>query len=293
MAWARISDDFHDHSKVAELTVDLEGLASLGLWTLALSWVRADRRRAGIVPTGIAMRFSAGHGKQLASRLVQASLWDEIPGGWRFHDFEDIYTPEDLAQKRAEAGRMGGRRSGQVRRERASGSKNEATSKQSASENEAKSPEASHARAGATTHYPDASYEASPPLSPPEGDGGEPPKKPRQRGWRIENDDFKVTDEMVAWARKEVPGVDGRRETEKFLDHWRSASGATASKRDWVAAWRNWMRKAAERLPSNVVALRRDQPAPNGYRPPTTDARVAQALALGDLFPDDDPQEIR
>jgi hypothetical protein len=169
MAWARISDDFHDHAKVAELTVDLEGLAALGLWTLALSWVRADRRRAGIVPVGIAMRLSAGNGKQLASRLVDAQLWDEVPGGWRFHDFDQVYTPEDLAQKRAEAGRRGGVASGQTRRAKAEGSKNEANLKQFDSFREAKQAEASRARPGATTHYPDASYEASPPLSPPEG----------------------------------------------------------------------------------------------------------------------------
>ena len=56
---------------------------------------------------------------------------------------------------------------------------------------------------------------------------------------------------MVAWARKEVPNVDGRTETEKFMDHWKAASGATSRKKDWVAAWRNWMRNADERLGRN------------------------------------------
>lgn len=61
-------------------------------------------------------------------------------------------------------------------------------------------------------------------------------------------DDFAVTAEMVAWHQANTPHVDGRRETEKFIDHWRSASGANARKRDWVAAWRNWMRKADDDL---------------------------------------------
>jgi hypothetical protein len=52
---------------------------------------------------------------------------------------------------------------------------------------------------------------------------------------------------MVAWARANVPAVDGKRETDKFVDHWTAASGANARKRDWAAAWRNWMRQADER----------------------------------------------
>lgn len=92
-------------------------------------------------------------------------------------------------------------------------------------------------------------------------------------------EDFTVTPEMVAWARANVPHVDGRRETEKFVDHWRSASGAAARKTDWVAAWRNWMRKADER----PTAVRR---LPNGSRTPTTTQRVNDALAL--LRPEED-----
>lgn len=276
MAWARISDDFHDHPKVAELTVDLEGLAAMGLWTLALSWVRADRRRAGVVPTGIAVRLSAGNGKQLASRLVEAELWDEVPGGWRFHDFDHIYTPEDLAQKRAEAGRKGGRASGQTRRAKAQGTKPEANPKQSASVSEAKQAEASHARPGATTHYPEASYEASSPLSPPEGANG----NRRKRATRIP-DDFTVTPEMVEWAQERVPHVDGRHETEKFVNYWQ-AKGSNATKLDWPATWRNWMLTAGERTPSNVLALPvgRLNGTPNGRRPSSTDRAVAEGLAV-------------
>ena len=53
---------------------------------------------------------------------------------------------------------------------------------------------------------------------------------------------------MAEWARREVPGLigagRGMYETERFIDYYRSASGANARKIDWPAAWRNWMRKA-------------------------------------------------
>lgn len=90
-------------------------------------------------------------------------------------------------------------------------------------------------------------------------------------------DDFAVTPEMVTWARVHVPHVDGKRETERFIDHWHQASGRTASKRDWIAAWRNWMREADDRLGRNGGPGRGAAPA---VRPSTTDQRVAQAEAL-------------
>ena len=68
---------------------------------------------------------------------------------------------------------------------------------------------------------------------------------PRKRGTRIP-ENFPVTPEMVAWARAQCPNVDGRHETAKFVDYWTAASGRNAVKLDWVATWRNWMRKAEE-----------------------------------------------
>jgi hypothetical protein len=84
---------------------------------------------------------------------------------------------------------------------------------------------------------------------------------------------------MVEWARIEVPNVDGRYETAKFVDYWRGKSGQAATKKDWAATWRNWMRKANESQPSNVVAIR---------RPSTTDQRVAVALELAAKYAEED-----
>lgn len=67
-----------------------------------------------------------------------------------------------------------------------------------------------------------------------------------KRGTRIP-DDFAVTSAMVEWARENTPTVDGRRETEKFINYWRGKTGKDATKLDWPATWRNWMLNAAER----------------------------------------------
>lgn len=79
---------------------------------------------------------------------------------------------------------------------------------------------------------------------------GAPDKSDAKRGTRIP-DDFEVTEKMQQWARENVPSVDTRFETQRFINHWTAASGSKAVKRDWVATWRNWMlnekKYAAER----------------------------------------------
>ncbi len=66
---------------------------------------------------------------------------------------------------------------------------------------------------------------------------------PRKRGTRIP-EPFLLTAEMRRWGADEVPGLDLDQHTREFVDHWRAASGQNAVKVDWVATWRNWMRKA-------------------------------------------------
>lgn len=53
---------------------------------------------------------------------------------------------------------------------------------------------------------------------------------------------FEVTVEMQEWANRECPNVDRAHETKQFQDYHR-ARGSTF--KDWPAAWRTWMRKAA------------------------------------------------
>ncbi len=61
---------------------------------------------------------------------------------------------------------------------------------------------------------------------------------------------FKVTAEMLSWLKEKGFRVDWRAETEKFCDYWRSQGGPRAVKVDWTAAWRYWIRTAAERSSS-------------------------------------------
>lgn len=64
-------------------------------------------------------------------------------------------------------------------------------------------------------------------------------------------DQFIVTASMREWAATEVPGVDVDRSTRMFVDYWRGVAGVKATKRDWPATWRNWLRRDHERLPKS------------------------------------------
>lgn len=80
-------------------------------------------------------------------------------------------------------------------------------------------------------------------------DAPAPPVKPDPKGSRIP-DDFAITNGDFDWALAE--GMDGSqvwRETEKFIDYWRTIPGAKGRKLDWSLTWKNWIRRALEDRP--------------------------------------------
>ncbi len=78
------------------------------------------------------------------------------------------------------------------------------------------------------------------------GDDTPPMKKPKRGKSTPLPDDFKPTDRNILWAATIISPSRIPIETEKFCDHAR-ANGRLAI--DWQAAWRNWIRIAAERQP--------------------------------------------
>jgi hypothetical protein len=105
MAWARVDDGWWCHPKVMNLD-----LASKGLWITALSWSCAQRK--DIVPDAFLRMISATNDE--ANALVRAGLWVALDDGYQIHDWA-VYQDMSLSEKRAEAGRKGGIRSGEVR----------------------------------------------------------------------------------------------------------------------------------------------------------------------------------
>lgn len=116
MPWFKVDDKLHDHRKARAA-----GPAAMGLWVLAGSW-SADNLTDGFIPASLLPRWGR---QREANRLTEVGLWHaaEQDGekGWRFHEWAERQPTR--AQKEAEreikseAGRVGGIKSGQSRRE--------------------------------------------------------------------------------------------------------------------------------------------------------------------------------
>lgn len=94
MVWFKVEDTFALHPKV--ITV---GNAPLGLWLRAGSW-SASQLTDGFIPASLVATLG---GKTAdAHRLVAAGLWDEVDGGYRFHDWQHYQpTRADVEANRA------------------------------------------------------------------------------------------------------------------------------------------------------------------------------------------------
>ena len=133
MNWAKIDDGFYDHPKVL-----IAGEEAANLYLRGLVWC-CKHLTDGAIPRE-ALRTLTGRrdAAALAAKLVASGLWEARESGWAVHDFHD-HNPTaaevkarraELSAKRAEAGKRGGIRSGQVR-------VMEANAKQTASKPEA------------------------------------------------------------------------------------------------------------------------------------------------------------
>lgn len=80
MPWFKVDDTLAFHHKTIAA-----GNAAMGLWVRAGSWSRQSGTD-GFIPT--AMARTLGTNAQVR-RLVDAGLWDRLPGGYAFHQWDE------------------------------------------------------------------------------------------------------------------------------------------------------------------------------------------------------------
>lgn len=254
MTWFKVDDAFHCHPKILEV-----GNEGAGFYVRCGSYC-AQHLTNGFVPAGIALLYGS---HKLVKALVVARLWRPVDGGWQIHDY--LHYNPSRAQVEAER-EAAAQRQKKARERRAE--------ERSTTNGHAVSHSDSHAVTHAVSHGPVTQPRPDPtrpdPLSTssghPESDSdgfvaahndATPPDGGRRRGTRLPND-FKITDAMAGWAHQHTPHVDINLETEQFRDYWDAKSGRDATKLDWVATWRTWMRKAEQeagrRRPSAATA---------------------------------------
>lgn len=111
MPWFQVDDQLPVHKKVMAA-----GNAAMGLWVRAGSWCQQNLT-GGFVPTHVVKTLGT-FGQ--AKALVTAGLWHPVTGGYHFHDWDEHQMSVDeireRKRKRAEAGRLGGKASGESRR---------------------------------------------------------------------------------------------------------------------------------------------------------------------------------
>ena len=116
MSWVRYDDGFDCHPKVT--AVIAEDAGAVALHVLANTWA-ARQKRPDFVPShqpGLLVG-SKTKGAKWAGLLERHGLWNAVDGGWEFHDHaayrntarQTPGTPADLSEKRAAAGRRGGK----------------------------------------------------------------------------------------------------------------------------------------------------------------------------------------
>lgn len=115
----------------------------------------------------------------------------------------------------------------------------------------------------------------------PEKKKEEPNGSSKKRASRL-SEDWRLPKDWGDWALAEgLSEVCVRREADKFRDYWVSASGRNASKADWQATWRNWVRKAIDDLARRNVPSRPASHAQIGDEKTLSDGTVKQYLGNG------------
>lgn len=139
MVWVRFDDQFTIHRKVDGLSSD-----AFRLHVYAVFWC-VRNLTDGFIPEEdldiVCARVRTP--TKLVAELVRRKLWEKADGGWLIHDFLTYQFSKDRVladrEKKAEAGRKGGLKSGESRRTSSnrrgsgSGSKNEAGASSSGS----------------------------------------------------------------------------------------------------------------------------------------------------------------
>jgi hypothetical protein len=126
MAWAKIDDSMPHHPKLVRA-----GPLAFALDVAAVCYSNRFGLNGRITDDLLAAVFPGFPDPQsIAGRLVEVGRWRRVDDGYVIHDIGD-YQPSaersaDVSRKRSEAGRLGGRRSGEAR-------SNEANVKQFAS----------------------------------------------------------------------------------------------------------------------------------------------------------------
>jgi hypothetical protein len=107
MTWAKVDDMLWAHRKVRRA-----GLEAMGLWSIALSYCRAQNPDGSLSSEDLEHIASVIGVKltrclTLAAKLVEAKLWAQTDTGWAFHDWHNYQVSLAYSQAQSAKGKRG------------------------------------------------------------------------------------------------------------------------------------------------------------------------------------------
>jgi hypothetical protein len=219
MVWFKVDDRFHGSDPVKRIPREKRA-AAIGLWTLAGTW-SAQFLKNGFVPAHLLDDFCGD--EDLAGCLVDVGLWRRKKDGFIFADWAKWQPTREKVEAKREAD---AKRSADYRARNAA---NKPVGHDAVTRDES----VSHASVRAPR--PD-------PTRPDPKHSSSKSESAAKRGSRVP-EDFTITDAMREWAKTNAPLVNLDQKLPEWVDYWRSVSGAKGVQLDWVATWRNGMRK--------------------------------------------------
>lgn len=95
--WFKVDDNLATHPKVLKA-----GNAAMGLWVRAGSWSGQHLTDGFVAAEALPMIGT----REQAERLVEVGLWDEVDGGFQFHQWEERQPSKASTEERREAERQ-------------------------------------------------------------------------------------------------------------------------------------------------------------------------------------------
>jgi len=115
MTWVRLDDHFDENPKI-----ERAGPLAAFLYICGLSYCARNLTDGFILAEKVRRLAAVPKPDQQARRLVDVGLWEEVEGGYQVHDYATYNPTRETVlshrEIRAEAGRIGGLRSGERRR---------------------------------------------------------------------------------------------------------------------------------------------------------------------------------
>lgn len=110
MPWFKVDDQLAFNAKAVAA-----GNSAMGLWVRAGSWSSAQLTD-GFIPVHMANAMAnAMANPSDADALVMAGLWDEVDGGFQFHDWGDFQPSAEAERDKRKARSLAGRKGAEAR----------------------------------------------------------------------------------------------------------------------------------------------------------------------------------